>query len=104
MTITEVISGSDLGHIEALFRGLATNPARDYILDLLNVQTIDATCQSRFAEHLKVLAGSRGYVMLANLSPVLQEMLVFTDMKRIRSIRGDVFAAVESLDRLRRAA
>ena len=104
LTITEVINGADLERIEDLFRGLATNSTRDHILDLLNVQIIEPGCQSRFAEHLKVLAGSRGYVMLANLSPALQEMLVFTDTKRIRSIRGDVFAAVESLDRLRRAA
>ncbi len=104
MTITEVLSDSDVEHIHDLFHGLASNPARDYVVDLLNVQNIDPTCQSRFADHLMVLAGSRGYVMLANLSPALQEMLVFADLKRIRSIRGDVFAAVESLDRLRRAA
>lgn len=104
MTITEVINESDLEQIEGLFRGLSRSTARDYIVDVLNVQSIDVRCQSRFADHLMLLAGARGYVMLANLSPALQEMLVFADNKHVRSIRGDVFAAVESLDRLRRAA
>ncbi len=101
LTVTELSHHRGAEQLAGLLESLEASGARDYILDIQNVQHMDSACLGCLVEALNHLAASGGRIALANTAHRVQYLFRLTRLDRVFSICPDVITALKTIEQAR---
>ena len=98
LTVTELSHQHGAEGLSEMLDGLAASGARNYVLDIQNVQHMDSACLGSLVEALNHLATSGGQIALANTARQVQYLFRLTRLDRVFSICPDVLSALKTIE------
>jgi len=101
LTVTELTRGSGEGQLAELLDELLASGARDFILDVQNVQYMDSACLGCLVAALNTQAVRGGHIALVNTDRSVAYLFRLTRLDRVFPICTDVPTALTTIERLK---
>jgi anti-anti-sigma factor len=99
LTVTALEHENGATLLSDLLHNLAESGARNFVLDMQNVQFMDTTCLGCLVEATRQLAGRGGRIALVNPDHGVSYLFRLTRLDRVFPICADVMSALAAVER-----
>ncbi|MCZ6611749.1 MAG: STAS domain-containing protein [Planctomycetota bacterium] len=99
VTVDQLSPSEGIAQLGELLNDLAEAGAKNFVLDMQNVQHMDSDCATSLVKSLNKLAGEGGRIAVVNPDHSIQSLFQTTQLDRSFPICHDVMAALAAVER-----
>lgn len=99
VTVAKLSQNEGIAQLGELLEDLAEAGAKNFVLDMQNVQHMDADCATSLVKSLNKLAGEGGRIAVVNPDHSIQSLFQTTQLDRLFPICNDVMGALAAVER-----
>ena len=99
VTVDQLSPSEGIAQLGELLNDLAEAGAKNFVLDMQNVQHMDADCAASLVKSLNKLAGEGGRIAVVNPDHSIQSLFQTTQLDRLFPICHDVMGALAAVER-----
>ncbi len=99
VTVDQLSQSEGIAQLGELLNDLAEAGAKNFVLDMQNVQHMDSDCATSLVKSLNKLAGVGGRIAVVNPDHSIQSLFQTTQLDRSFPLCHDVMAALAAVER-----
>lgn len=99
VTVDRLSSSEGIAQLGELLNDLAEAGAKNFVLDMQNVQHMESDCAASLVKSLNKLAGEGGRIAVVNPDHSIQSLFQTTQLDRLFPICHDVMGALTAVER-----